>query len=54
MGDVPNFFDLKYTFKNGVTMNVVSTQPRIMFYGTKGCADAMAGAANLWRTTRKS
>lgn len=36
MNDVPNFFDLKYTYANGVTMNVVSTRPRIMFYGTKG------------------
>ncbi len=36
MNDVPNYFDLKFTYANGVTMNVLSSQPRIMFYGTKG------------------
>lgn len=36
MNDVPNYFDLKFTYENGVTMNVISSQPRIMFYGTKG------------------
>ncbi|VGO11908.1 Glycosyl hydrolase family 109 protein 1 [Pontiella desulfatans] len=36
MNDVPNYFDLKFTYANGVTMNVISSQPRIMFYGTKG------------------
>ncbi|MDF7823883.1 Gfo/Idh/MocA family oxidoreductase [Pontiellaceae bacterium B12227] len=36
MNDVPNYFDLKFTYANAVTMNVISSQPRIMFYGTKG------------------
>ncbi|MDZ8120059.1 Gfo/Idh/MocA family protein [Pontiella agarivorans] len=36
MNDVPNYFDLKFTYANGVTMNVLSSQPRIMFYGTQG------------------
>jgi predicted dehydrogenase len=36
MNDVPNYFDLKYTFANGVEMNVVSREPSIMFYGSQG------------------
>lgn len=36
MNDVPNYFDLKYTYANGVVMNVLASRPRIMFYGSKG------------------
>lgn len=36
MNSVPNQFDLKYTFANGVVMNVKSTQPSIRLEGSEG------------------
>jgi predicted dehydrogenase len=36
MNSVPNYFELKYTYANGVVMNVLSSEPSIMFYGSNG------------------
>ena len=36
MNNVPNKFDLTYTFANGVVMHVKSTQPSIRFEGSDG------------------